>query len=386
MPSIVTALDMHIEVLQGLQKVDSFQQDMFQPEEIDFQLNKQQDRFVEQLTNQKFQDRQVRLDYIKNLIVKNKTLPVYIPLATDSNYEANMQYGVLPSNYLHMVSDRSEIVTRKSCDDIVYTPESTNQTIQILQFPDPEVDPVTGSYYLGLEITEFNNASNRFYKSRFDVDLQNPTLGSKITEPDYISPLVKDILENINLQTFGSKDQVYWEYYRGEYYPKSFIIVSDQQMVIRTFLNDGNPQGSINSQATPVPVQQVINKDVLKDNKDGLTTIVENKLSEGDELYEFRKNTFYKPTIQEPHSTLSEGFIYLYREAGYILTALTIDYIRKPRQISLLLNQGCELAGSAPRLIVDAAVEYFKLVIENPSYQGILQDNQIRNQNTLTNG
>ena len=386
MPSIVTALDMHIEVLQGLQKVDSFQQDMFQPEEIDFQLNKQQDRFIEQLTNQKFQDRQVRLDYIKNLIVKNKTLPVYIPLATDSNFEANMQYGVLPSNYLHMVSDRSEIVTRKSCDDIMYTPTETNETIQVLQFPDPDVDPTTGSYYLGLEITPDGDTTNKLYKTRFDVNPLDPTLGSKITEPDYISPLVKDILENIDLKTFGNKDQVYWEYYRGEYYPKSFIIVSTERFSITTFLNDGNPQGSITSQASPIPVQGVIKKNVLKDNSDGLTTIVENKLSEGDELYEFRKNTFYKPTIQEPHSTLSEGFIYLYREASYILTALTIDYIRKPRQISLLLNQGCELAGSAPRLIVDAAVEYFKLVIENPSYQGILQDNQIRNQNTLTNG
>ena len=65
---------------------------------------------------------------------------------------------------------------------------------------------------------------------------------------------------------------------------------------------------------------------------------------------------------------------------------MLIDYVRKPRQISLALNQGCELAGTAPRLIVDATIEYLKLVIENPSYQAVLQDNQIRNQNTINNG
>ena len=74
MPNIISPLELHIEVLQGLQKVDGFQQDMFLPEELDLQLNKQQGRFIEKLTNKEFQDRQIFLDYVKNIIVKNYPL------------------------------------------------------------------------------------------------------------------------------------------------------------------------------------------------------------------------------------------------------------------------------------------------------------------------
>ena len=105
-----------------------------------------------------------------------------------------------------------------------------------------------------------------------------------------------------------------------------------------------------------------------------------NKLVEGDDLYKFRKNKFYKPYKLEPHSTLVDQFLIAYRDKSFIITDLTIDYIRKPREISLVLDQGCELAGEAPRIIVDKTVEYFKLVIENPAYRGIVQDNELRNQ------
>ena len=391
MPNILTALDLHIEVLQGLQKVDSFQQDMFLPEEIDLQLNKQQDRFIEQLTNQKFQDRQVRLDYIKNLVVKNKKLPLYIPLTTDNNYEENMQFGVLPSDYLHIVSDRTEVTSRKSCKDIVYTPGQTVENLQVLKFPDPVIDPATSTYYLGLEIS-VDTTTDILYKSRFDEDPLDISQGSKITNPEEIGIIIKDILENINMGTYGENDRVYWEYYKGEYYPRSFIIITNgvqPQLKITAFDNTDTPLGSELGTLQSTPVLPTVRATVLSGISSPdtpVTRLIENKMSEADELYEFRKNVFYTPVKEEPHSTLSGDYLYLYREPSFILTDLTIDYIRKPRQISLLLDQGCELAGSAPRLIVDATIEYFKLVIENPSYQGILQDNQIRNQNTLTNG
>ena len=37
-----SALELHKEVIQGLQTVDAFSQDMFLPEEFDLHLNKQQ--------------------------------------------------------------------------------------------------------------------------------------------------------------------------------------------------------------------------------------------------------------------------------------------------------------------------------------------------------
>lgn len=378
--AILTALDLHIEVLQGLQKVDSFQQDMFLPEEIDFHLNKQQDRFVESMVNKSFEDQQLRLDYIKNLIVKNRSLIVYKKQELLGEAIQGV-YTPLPSNYLHLVSDRAVLARTTKCDNITekinYVDFTENYAVVALPKPGNN-----SPYYKDFTI-RINNVI--VYKARLEV-----------TDPDYISVLVHDVLDNIDLSSFTtlSKDKVYWENYRGEYYPNSFIFVKDikanQSVNTIGFPSSFKIKTDTESSTGIIkqPTYQVVDRNKpFKDQGQKFTkTLVENKLSENSEIYEFRKNVFYKPSFEEPHSMLAEGCIFSYGGDSFIITDMLIDYVRKPRQISLALNQGCELAGTAPRLIVDATIEYLKLVIENPSYQAVLQDNQIRNQNTINNG
>jgi len=56
------------------------------------------------------------------------------------------------------------------------------------------------------------------------------------------------------------------------------------------------------------------------------------------------------------------------------------DYIRKPRTISLSLNQSCELADTTHHKIVDLAVEILRLDTKDPVYQATVQDTQNRTQ------
>jgi hypothetical protein len=407
MANILTALDMHIEVLQGLQKVDSFQQDMFQPEEVDLQLNKQQDRFIEQMVNKSFEGQQVRLDYIKNLVVRNHKLLAYsnvdesLSPTLTSNTEGQKIYGVLPSNYLHLVNDRAWVLAIDDSCTVealsLLQPVNFTESIAVLPFPDPVVDAEgTGTYYINLQV---DIDGTIVYTSRFD---QSPlSLGSKVTDPQYIGPIVQDILQTINLSTIPqlSETKVYWENYRGDFYPGSFIFVKEPQAdltdisfpaSIKITASDSLGANIVDTPATfpTAKVYPVIDKQSpLSDDTHVVSySEAQNKLMEGDEIFEIKKNVFYFPHVKEPHSQLADDIIFVYGGRSTLLTDIVIDYVRKPRQISLALNQACELAGTAPRLIIDKTIEYLKLVIENPSYQGVLQDNQIHNQTIKENG
>lgn len=384
MPNLNTALDMHIEVLQGLQKIDSFQQDMFEPEEVDLQLNKQQDRFIEQLVNEEFQDKQIRLDYIKNIVVKNRKVQLFVPGVTDPDFESNMVYGLLPENYIHLVSDRSQVSYSTAAGLCESFPDiGTTDYIEYMSVvPFPTTTLTEPPYYNKFEIL-IDGIVAPVFETGYEINTNNFEGFQEVSE---ISPLVDEVLFN---QLPGKPDtRVYWERYRGAYYPNSFIFVSEDITPAFALIRVYEPTGvgvEAQSQSNFTGTTYQVYDQVAISEVDSLVQrYAENKLAEGDELYEFSKNNFYKPQRKEPHSNIADDVIRLYREDSFLITDLIIDYIRKPRRISLSLNQGCELAGTAPRLIVDGAVEYFKLIIENPAYQGILQDNQLRNQNTLT--
>jgi len=112
------ALELHKEVIQGLQTIDAFSQDLFLPEEIDFHLNKQQDSVVSELLDSGFSDRQLRLDYVQDLIVKNKELDVFIS-PTAFYYESGAVNSFFPGDYKYLLDVRANILESIDCKEIV---------------------------------------------------------------------------------------------------------------------------------------------------------------------------------------------------------------------------------------------------------------------------
>lgn len=381
MPNIISPLELHIEVLQGLQKVDGFNQDMFLQEEIDLQLNKQQGRFIEKLTNKEFQDRQVFLDYVKNIIVKNHSLDTFtipttsVDIDLEPRYEQQAVYGVLPTDYLHLISDRSTVYRRLDCADIEDSsiPTSTySERVADLSI----IDILETEYFKALAVTNQTDSTDIISTNNYYLRGQ----------------LIQDILKSGD--PISSSIRFYWESYRNIRVPNTLLVVIPGTDPVKNYQIQYT-KANLDESGTPPVVTANSSENTsspLTFNQVDLTSIqaasttyeyldvVENKLAEADDLYDLRKNKFYKPDVKEPHSTLVNNFLIAYRDKSSIITNLTIDYVRKPQTISLSLNQGCELAGEAPRLIIDKTIEYFKLVIENPAYRGIVQDNETRNQ------
>lgn len=384
MARLNTALELHIDVLQGLQKVDAYEQDMFQPPEIDLQLNRHQDRLIDELFSKEFQDFQLRAEYVKTLIVKNYPLTVYVPSTTDSFYEPDMGYVVMPPDYLYLVNDRSLITTSaKQCEDLTSLKDTTptSEYIAILKFPSSTL--TSGPYYTGFVIQKTESA----------VTTNLYTLPSGftnyITDKEAKFMVINNSLEYLN-RTLNPTTKVYWERYRGTYYPNSYVFVrSDNNwssINATTYTNSQTPTVDATELATFT--QNIYFTPILtSDLTDQVTTYADNGMTEGDKLYDLRKNVYYQTSQKEPTSAMSDDLIHVYWDKSFIITKVLIDYVRKPRQISLLLDQSCELPSAAARAdVVDRTIQYLKMLVENPTHREFLQDNIIKNQNSLTNG
>ena len=106
---------MHYSVDQGLQKVGSFVYDNFLSEEIDFFLNKMQERFIkDRMFNRSdekrlgFSGNQKRLDDLRGIIEVDAE-----ELADQSGTPVYVEYDI-PTNYLYLLNVRA-IVTPVTC-------------------------------------------------------------------------------------------------------------------------------------------------------------------------------------------------------------------------------------------------------------------------------
>lgn len=379
MPGLNTAFEMHLEVLQGLQKVDGFQQDIFLPQEIDLHLNREQDRLIAVIFNKEFEDKQLRLDYIRNVVVKNRTLETFIPMAGEYGYEENMVYGVLPEDYLHLVNDRSLVTYSTSpglCVDLgVVLTEVVTERMAVLSFP-VSTKP-SGPYFNNFKLTAIVSGS--------DVTLYT---APKILQNQPDEEGAYTIIRNIQ-ETPIEGYTLYWEKYRNYYYPNSFIILTENPNTSSYRFSMETAEEAPDVQTTAVVQSynyQQYDETAVAEIEGRTAMSHENRLMEADNLYEQNRNVFFRTKRKEPISAVDSGYLRVYRDKSYIVTSLSIDYVRRPRQISLALNQSCELAGNAPRLIVDGCIEYLKRILENPAYKVMQEDNITRNQNILTNG
>ena len=80
----MTVAEMHIAINQGVQKIASHQVDVLLPQEIDFELNKAQDKFVKGRYNQfgnkyskGFEQSQKRIDDLRRLITEESITTTY---------------------------------------------------------------------------------------------------------------------------------------------------------------------------------------------------------------------------------------------------------------------------------------------------------------------
>lgn len=354
---------MHLQVNQRLQEVASYKRDKFKPQEIDMALNKAMFRLLEKGIETKFQDTEVNFGHVSALIHKNNPQEVIIPPTGDPLAEDNflLCYVVIPPDLYWLVNSRVEIVSdRVNCDTAPSLATLTlNEYVAVVPFPAIGSAP----YFANTSMT-------------------SSVLGSMYTSPSQIAAGFQSsnskyiVIGNITESLYrGNMADVYWERYRDVYYKDSFIVVSPNPIGTITLTSGGTSTIVASTQNSYVGYNRALIPAIP--NKSVRTSST--KITQDQTLYDQTSNNqFYATSPVQPLSDPSQDFLTLYRDESFLITRSYIDYIRKPRTISLLLNQSCELADVTHPKIIDLAVELLRLDIKDPAYQATVQDTQLR--------
>lgn len=362
----MTIFEMHLEVNQRLQEVASYKRDKFFPEEIDIALNKAMYRLLEKGVDSKFEDNQINLSHVAALITKNKVAEVLVPGSSDPLYEGvdvlNV-YGIVAPDLYWLINARTEIIT---------------DPLQCEQAPNLAV--TTYPEYTAIVPFPAANASTPYFVG---VSISSSVLGTLYTAPNEISAgfssvnsqyvLTNNILEKFYPHTTL---KVYWERYRGTYSKNSFIFVSGSDFGTITIAGTGLTSSVVTRTQTNYTIY---NRGLINNltSKQVSTTSV--KTQESNTLYSaLKQNQFYNTRAIEPVMDQLHDYMIIYREESFLITRLYYDYIRKPRTISLLLGQSCELASPTHPKIIDLAVEILRLDTKDQAYPQTVQDTQLR--------
>lgn len=356
--------ELHLQVLQRLQEVGSYKRSKFRSEEIDLALNKAMYRLLEEGVENQFQDSQINLSHVSALIHKNKISEVIQPQTTDKQYEENLAapnaYSVIPPDLYWLINGRVEAISDPlNC--------STAPTL------------AKTDYYEYVAVVPWPTESTPYFAS---TSVTSSVRGSLYTSPTAISagfndPKAKFVIVGDILDTcyrLSPTLQVYWERYRDTYYENSLIFVGSTS--IGTITLTSNSQVSAVTQT--LGTYRAYNRALISALASKTIHLIPVRANKEAELYPTLKNSYYKSNLKEVVMDQTMDYFIFYPERSFIVTRFYYDYIRKPKTISLILNQGCELASTAHPKVVDLAVEILKLDTNSQSYPATVQDTQNR--------
>ena len=347
----MTVDEMHIGIDQGLQKINSEVFDTFLPEEKDWHLNLEVLEFIKNRTSPKsnlrregFQSTKKRYDDLEELIT-SASIGIY----KDTDIE---QFGLLPPNYFRMVDIKPNV--QFSCAPIAVTETNTDVYSVVLPFIDDD-------------FTEFIiSAAHTTLGSVTLFDLSDyPNFQSTLTDERQKYEIIHFVLYEVN--RLFDDIEIRWENYNGTYHRNSFILVTE------------NPDYTIGLISItgflpiiePFVPETFITLNSIEGNKKDVST----RLVKIEDYLDLVNHPFGTTHPNSPLSTISTGRIVLRHNETFIFNTLNIEYIRRPRQINLSLNQSCELNPNVHEEIVDKTVERLAALIESSNYENVVREN-----------
>jgi hypothetical protein len=322
------------------------------------------DRLLREGIKTNFQSDQVSLSDVTALLHKNKISNAYLTQETDPLYEGlPTYYAVQPPDFLWLASGRVETaVDTVMCDSApTATTINTVEHIQILGLPNL---PTTAPFWSTVAIT--STVKGGLYGSPAGI-----SSGFQSPRSSYV--MVNNVLDTMYRKFSDVK--VYWERYRDINYPGKFIIVSTTDLGVVTM----TATGIVSTAAKLSNSYTMYNRGSITTNPTAKLDITPCRNTQDDMLYPaIKQNKFYRSSVREVVINQTGDYFIIYPEQSFIVTRFMYDYIRKPKTISLALDQTCELADSTHDKVVDLAVEILRLDTKNETYPATVQDTQLR--------
>ena len=368
-------LTMHISTRQAVDRINSQRASSLEPEEIDLELNKALQRFINQrygknnVYQEGFEESQKRIDDLRTLLKEySDTVTFKEILRTDEIWVDTFR---LPSDYMYLVNQRSTIYINR-CRPVPYNLETESVILYVFQ---PSNLLVNGGQFV--DSIRVQNA-NWLVLPTTEAQVWQPSpelIASGYTSsgyPQYTQEVIDDIIANV-----APGFTAYWETYGDLNLPGRIIIVAD----LDTFpwLSwDASlpvvPTPLVGMQSTsqvtfdlPFPGQRLLERRIPREPTDKKTVL--NRFSQQDDIFRLLDDPFNTTNEKEPLTTMRDKNIDIYTSAIFITDSIKITYLRKPQSISLSLGYDCDLPEHTHQEIVAMAVSSILEEITDPRYK-----------------
>jgi len=371
---------MHISLRQTVDRINSQRADQLLDEEIDLELNRAMQRFINQrygknnIYQEGFEESQKRIDELRTLLVEYEAGVTFKEeLRPGKIFVDQFQ---LPKDYMYLVNQRSKIFT-ENCQPLVSTYEPADDihyfTFNFLQLM------VNGNEFVDsirIQNTEFGTNPTTF-PTVWQASSQLVSFGYvPQAYPSWYEHVVVDMLTNPQ-----PGFEIYAESYGPLNFPGQFIVVVDVDGPGDFFNWDGSggfdptPLVSVdssNNQLAFVPPHFHDQSGVLTrvPNSNTVTEdTVLNKFSQQDDIYRLLDDPFNSTTHTSPLTTIRGNFIDIYTNAIFITSSAKITYLRKPQPISLSLGYNCELPDHTHEEVIAMAASSILEESSDPRYK-----------------
>lgn len=366
----MTVNEMHIAVNLGVQKIASFQVDNLLPQEIDHELNLAMTRFIKQRYNfssnrlgRGFEQSQKRIDDLRTLVVEHKGYTQYEGIAFTSNYsDIHIDRYTLPLDYLFLVSVRANV--KYTCNtNIQDSIDYVNDVVDVIKI---NLTPPAAGYYM-IQMYAFDAATG-LLQQIINVPPGEITHDELINSQNYnygLIPMTNFPLENSlgdssHVSPILDSNHIYIHNPEGWSGPTLGPDVFGNYIV--TVWSNGSSSTNVYEQ-----VRETITKTNRTYDGDARTSLA--KYAQHDDILYMLDDPFNKVDYRSPLYTIEENYIDVHTDNEFVVPDITIKYIRRPEDISIINGVGCELPEHTHIEIVEMAIKSILEGIQDPRYQ-----------------
>jgi hypothetical protein len=352
---------MHIAVQQGVDKINSHHSDLMLPEEIDLELNKNIQRFINQRFNSRgnkyqvgFEESQKRIDDIRTLIVEQSVPCFFKGQVFDGIFAETCEF---PADYMHLINLKT-LVRNQQCKTFCYD----EAEIVIVS---PQVTYYIGTGHagcLGYPNPVFNNFI-LFYEDENLASIPATVATTGVTSASALiawvtnpSNWIGDITivdaggQNVVLTINGASTPphlggtyAYTNLLGGEAicYSSAQVTRNAQYATKRTACSDTNTN----------------------------TLVGQNKFTQHDDIFKLLSDPFNTTTYKSPLYTIRDSSLDIYTDDTFIVEAAKMTYLKRPATVDFGNTVNCDLPVSVHQEVVDMTVNTILEGISDPRYQ-----------------
>lgn len=340
----------YVHNLLGLElnKINSNLYSDILPEELDNMFNQAMNRYIVtkydpkgNKKNEGFEMSNKRLEDLAPLVVEDYIDKLY------TTSKANQYKFAIPNDFMFYVNS-----TSRNYGNVCNTPTSTTNVDSGI-----------------ITLIPFSTNSSPLYSfSTFSI--KGNITNTSIVDTSTIKSLSLYLYPENDLNfisdylscTITSGYSLYWENFKGVYYPNTLIVVKSAS-------NVDDIKYTWNGSAYTVPTFRTVTNSYLTGLENGTYKNTPNIETQQDDIRERVNSYLFSPTIDEILLTRSGKYLSVYCSSDSVLETLTLTYIRKPKNISLGLQQDCELDDYVVYEIIASLVAHIKGINEDPNYQ-----------------